>query len=403
MDIPLELNIQDFRYNLPESRIAKFPLKERDKSKLLVYDKGEISTRIFSDLPSIFSSGEMLVFNNTKVIRARLIFKKPTGAAIEIFCLEPYEPSDYALAFSIKGKALWKCITGNLKKWKGGRLISDNNGIKLYATLVENNKDLQIIMFEWDAPVTFGELLEISGFIPIPPYLNRKSEPLDGVRYQTVYSKYNGSVAAPTAGLHFSPEVLDALKNNQISCEEITLHVGAGTFKPVQEDDISKHILHEEHFTVSLPALKNIHSRLGSVTAVGTTSVRTLESLYYIGIKIADNPDLLHSGIHVGQWDPYKTTYKETADKAIGRIIEGMEKYNLDILHASTSIMIIPGYNFKLVNKLITNFHQPDSTLLLLIAAFIGNDWKKVYDYALTNDFRFLSYGDSSILEPCKK
>ena len=403
MDIPLELNMPDFRYDLPEHRIAKFPLKERDKSKLLVYDKGEISTRIFSDLPSMLSPGEMLVFNNTKVIRARLLFKKTTGAEIEIFCLEPYEPSDYALAFSKKGKALWKCITGNLKKWKGGRLISDNNGIKLYATLVENNKDSQIIMFEWDTSVTFGELLEKSGNIPIPPYLNRKSELLDDIRYQTVYSKHDGSVAAPTAGLHFSPEVLKALKNNNINCEEITLHVGAGTFKPVQEDDISKHIMHEENFTVSLSALKNIYNSLGSVTAVGTTSVRTLESLYYIGIKITDNPELLYSNIRTNQWEPYKTASTEPADKSIGRIIDYMEKYNLDTLYASTSIMIVPGYDFKLINKLVTNFHQPDSTLLLLIAAFIGSDWKKVYNYALANDFRFLSYGDSSILEPCKK
>jgi len=398
-----DINIQDFNYELPEDKIAKYPLSKRENSKLLIYEKGNISQQTFSNILDISKKNELLIFNNTKVIQARLNFKKETGANIEVFCLEPIQPADYSLMFQSTKTCKWKCIVGNLKKWKKGKISStitlEKGTSTIYAEKNETFEDAHIIEFSWEnTNLTFGEILETSGQTPIPPYLKRKSEDTDIIRYQTVYSKHKGSVAAPTAGLHFTKEILNKLKENGVHTDNVTLHVGAGTFKPVKSDFVSEHEMHTEHFSVTIGLLQKLIKNIGNTTAVGTTTVRTLESLYFLGVKLSIQPTT--TIFHINQWEVYDLDYTISIKNALENIINYLEKNKLSKIDASTQIIIVPGYKFKIVNKLITNFHQPKSTLLLLISAFIGKDWKKVYEFALKNNFRFLSYGDSSVLIP---
>ena len=395
------INISDYDYPLPDERIAKFPLAERSSSKLLIYNGGEISHRQFANLGEVLPEGTLLVFNNTKVVRARLVMHKESGARIEVFCLEPYAPADYENAFAVKGSAEWSCIVGNLKKWKSGEVAIhfDHDGLarSLRATITERGTREHIVRFEWDADMTFGELLEYLGRIPIPPYLNRESEEIDNTRYQTVYSKFEGSVAAPTAGLHFTPELIEQMQGRGFGFEEVTLHVGAGTFLPVKEENATRHPMHTEHFEVRRATIENLLKNYGRITAVGTTSVRTLESLAALAWRI-------HRGIEpvgdvVGQWELYDIPAEYTGEQALRELLAYMEREGVDRLKAATQIMITPlGYEYRIVRNIITNFHQPKSTLLLLVSAYVGEDWHRIYDYALANDFRFLSYGDSSLL-----
>lgn len=401
--MPNDIRIGDFEYNLPDERIAKFPLSQRDESKLLVYQKGEIFAKKFRDVVDFISSDELVVFNNTKVIQARLNFKKETGANIEIFCLEPYSPNDYSLVFQQTKKCSWVCMIGNLRKWKMDSLekevFVDGKTVLLSATKRRKEVDNYIVDFEWNnSQITFSDILESFGELPIPPYLNRTTQDSDKQTYQTVYSKIKGSVAAPTAGLHFTEDVLKKLKQKKIDLGEITLHVGAGTFKPVKDEVIADHTMHVEHIVVSRFFVEQLIAHKGEAVAVGTTSVRTLESLYFIGCKLSENPSLFDQDLRVSQWEPYEKKYTLSVCDSLFSLREFMLRNNLDVLHIDTQIMIIPGYEFRVVKKLITNFHQPKSTLLLLVSAFLEGDWKRCYDYALQNDFRFLSYGDSSIL-----
>ena len=401
MNNPAKIQLQSFNYRLPESHIAKYPLPERDQSKLLVYKNGNTGQDNFLNLAEHLSSEDLLVFNNTKVIPARLAFTKSTGAMIEIFCLTPHEPADYVRIFRQTRQCTWKCMIGNLKKWKHGMLekeiIIQDEKFLLKAEKLEQTKNELLVRFSWDNPeAAFEKILEYSGITPIPPYLKRQSKIIDTFRYQTTYSKHQGSVAAPTAGLHFTDNIFEKLHAKKIKQAHITLHVGAGTFQPVKAETIDQHRMHTEHFTVFRSALEQIARALPNVTAVGTTSLRTLESLFFIGINLLKN-NIFQP--HIEQWAPYKmNTGSISVKQALQALIQYMEDQKQQILKASTALIIIPGYDFKIVNKLITNFHQPKSTLLLLVAAFIGDDWKKVYQYALDNDFRFLSYGDSSVL-----
>ena len=390
-----EISIKDFTYNLPDERIARFPLEKRDQSRLLLYRQGEITEDNFSHLDEYLNSNDLLVFNNTKVIHARLLFHKSTGARIEVFCLEPVAPSTFEQALATKNTCTWQCTIGNLKKWKDEVLCIEHNGVQLKAEKLEVMNGSVTVRFNWNGELSFGELMEQYGAIPIPPYLKRESEEIDSTRYQTVYSKYEGSVAAPTAGLHFTDEILNKLKAKNIDIEELTLHVGAGTFKPVKADFISGHDMHTEHFRIKLNALKRIREKAGEIIAVGTTSVRMLESLYWLGLNIKTSGER-----HVSQWQPYKHEENIYAQQSLNNIIEYMDDKGISEFDASTQIMIVPSYKFRTIRGLVTNFHQPQSTLLLLIAALIGNNWKKVYDYALNHNFRFLSYGDSSLLLP---
>ncbi|MCD7973341.1 MAG: S-adenosylmethionine:tRNA ribosyltransferase-isomerase [Candidatus Azobacteroides sp.] len=402
MDTPFDICIDDYDYSLPEERIPKYPLNERDTSRLLVYENGLISESVFNRLPDYIPSGTLLFFNNTKVIHARLHFFKDTGAKIEIFCLEPFSPSEYESVFQQTEKCTWVCLVGNLKKWKEGKLSQalsvNGKEIALVAELKEKHEDSFLIEFSWNNPsVTFADILENAGELPIPPYLNRKTEKTDLNTYQTVYSKIKGSVAAPTAGLHFTEHVFRELDKKNVLREELTLHVGAGTFRPVKTKTIGEHAMHTELFTVKKESVEKLLSHSGNVIAVGTTSVRTLESLYYIGMLLETNPDT--TVFSVEQWIPYlsgETLFSRK--KALENILSYLNKNNKSRLTASTRIMIVPGYDFKIVDGMITNFHQPKSTLLLLVSAFLKGNWKKVYEYALAHDFRFLSYGDSSLL-----
>jgi S-adenosylmethionine:tRNA ribosyltransferase-isomerase len=393
-----QINISDYNYNLPDERIAKFPLEKRDSSKLLTYVSGNVSTNVFSSLPEILPANSCLVFNNTRVIQARLEFFKSTGSRIEIFCLEPQEPSSYELSLSSTQSCVWKCMIGNLKKWKGEVLKKEvgADNLVLEAERLETSGNTSYIKFSWNNGVSFAEVLDLLGELPIPPYLNRKTQESDKTTYQTVYSKVKGSVAAPTAGLHFTPEVISALHTKGIKTMELTLHVGAGTFQPVKAEEIGGHAMHAEKIEVSKEFIQNLIENLGNIVAVGTTSVRTLESLYYLGVQ-------LHNGdtsLLVNQWEPYESEKVLSAREALEAILNYMEKTQSNILYATTQIMIVPGYKFNIVNVLITNFHQPKSTLLLLLAAFVGEKWRELYEYALNNDYRFLSYGDSSVLIP---
>ena len=403
MEDTKHIHISDYNYNLPDERIAKFPLPVRDQSKLLVYRNGEISETRFTSLPDYVEPGTLMIFNNTKVIQARLHFRKETGALIEIFCLEPIQPNDYALNFQQTEHAAWLCMIGNLKKWKEGtltrRMTVKGQDITLVATRGEARGTSHWVDFTWDNPgVTFADILEMFGELPIPPYLNRETQESDKETYQTVYSKIKGSVAAPTAGLHFTQRVLDALRAKGADLEEVTLHVGAGTFKPVKSEEIEGHEMHTEYISVSKGSIEKLITHEGKALAVGTTSVRTLESLYYIGVTLSQHPDAQEADLHVRQWQPYETHPTLSTTEALKHILHYMERHRLDALHTSTQIIIAPGYEYKVVKRMITNFHQPQSTLLLLVSAFVKGDWKRIYDYALSHDFRFLSYGDSSLL-----
>ena len=399
------IKISEFNYPLPDERIAKFPLAERDQSKLLVYRRGEVSEDRFTSLPNYLEAGEMMVFNNTKVIQARLHFRKETGALIEVFCLEPIAPNDYVLSFQQTHQCAWLCMIGNLKKWKEGTLKRTiqvkGKDITLCATRGECRGTSHWVDFSWDDDsLTFADVLEAVGELPIPPYLNRETQESDKRTYQTVYSKIKGSVAAPTAGLHFTESVLKALDDKGIDREELTLHVGASTFKPVKSEEIEGHEMHTEYISVNKRTIQKLIAHGGQTVAVGTTSVRTLESLYYIGILLSQNPDANQEELHIKQWMPYENTQLISAVESLQHILDYMERNHMDALHTSTQIIIAPGYENKIVKKIVTNFHQPQSTLLLLVSAFVKGDWRKIYDYALAHDFRFLSYGDSSLLIP---
>ena len=395
------ININDYDYPLPDERIAKFPLAERDSSKLLVYRGGEISERHFSDIGEELPEGSLLVFNNTKVVRARLVMHKPSGARVEVFCLEPHAPADYEHAFAVRGECEWSCIVGNLKKWKEGAVQIpfeyEGADYTLQAYIAERGTREHIVRFEWSAPMTFGELLEYLGRIPIPPYLNRESEEIDNTRYQTVYSRFEGSVAAPTAGLHFTEPLIERMKAKGFDFAEVTLHVGAGTFLPVKDEDATKHAMHTEHFGVTLATLRKLRENYGKIVAVGTTSVRTLESLTALAWRIKSGK--AYDCATVGQWELYDIPAEFSGEEVLDILILYMEQNGLERLRAATEIMITPlGYNYRIVRNIVTNFHQPKSTLLLLVSAYVGDDWHKIYDYALSHDFRFLSYGDSSLL-----
>lgn len=405
MEETKHIKISDYNYPLPDERIAKFPLPVRDQSKLLVYRHGEVSETRFTSLPDYLEAGELMIFNNTKVIQARLHFRKETGALIEIFCLEPIQPNDYVLNFQQTSHAAWLCMIGNLKKWKEGSLHKEMNvkghTITLTATRGECRGTSHWVDFTWDNPeITFADILEVFGELPIPPYLNRETQESDKETYQTVYSKIKGSVAAPTAGLHFTERVLQALRDKAVDLEEVTLHVGAGTFKPVKSEEIEGHEMHTEYISVNRQTIEKLIAHGGKAIAVGTTSVRTLESLYYIGVTIASHPDAGQEELHVRQWQPYETHPTMTTVESLQQILDYMKRHELEALHTSTQIIIAPGYTYHIVQKMVTNFHQPQSTLLLLVSAFVKGDWRTIYDYALAHDFRFLSYGDSSLQIP---
>lgn len=409
MQDPKHIHIADYNYDLPDERIAKYPKAVRDESKLLLYRGGQISEDVFYNLPNYLPKGELLVFNNTKVIQARLHFHKSTGALIEVFCLEPHTPHDYQVNFATTRRVAWTCLIGNLKKWKEGKLERTINvggkEVLLTAERVGVSGTGYEVVFDWgDDTVAFSEVLEAIGELPIPPYLNRETEASDLKTYQTVYSKVKGSVAAPTAGLHFTERVLAALDNNGIERNEITLHVGAGTFKPVKSEEIGGHPMHSEWIAVKRESIERLLAHGGHCVAVGTTSVRTLESLYYIGVMLHRNPDAHQDDLHVPQWMPYEYAaspkLKLTTVEALRAIVDWLDRNKLPVLHTSTQIIIAPGYEYHVVKAMVTNFHQPKSTLLLLVSALIGDNWRRVYDYALSHDFRFLSYGDSSLLIP---
>jgi S-adenosylmethionine:tRNA ribosyltransferase-isomerase len=396
-----EIRIEDYSYDLPDERIAKYPLPERDGSKLLKYSDGAVSEYRFNEITSLIPDGSLMIFNDTKVVPARLHFQRPTGAHIEIFCLEPVLPAEYATMFSVTGSCRWKCIVGNVKRWKDDLLNLYNpegseeiEAIGLKAALVERQGETSVVEFTWSADLPFSKVLEVGGSVPIPPYLNRDTEAVDLERYQTLYARYRGSVAAPTAGLHFTEKVLEAIRNKGVETDTVCLHVGAGTFLPVKSSLVSEHNMHREPFTVTLELLEKLLDRSRTVTAVGTTSVRTLESLYYVGVKCIEQgtPE------DVGQWEPYEREYGYSVEESISAIVSYLKSNGLSEINVGTRIIIVPGYKFRIVDVLVTNFHQPQSTLLLLISAFVEGDWHKIYDYALENSFRFLSYGDSSIL-----
>ncbi|HTN68276.1 MAG TPA: S-adenosylmethionine:tRNA ribosyltransferase-isomerase [Dysgonamonadaceae bacterium] len=398
------IDISDYNYQLPDNRIAKYPLAKRDQSKLLCYSNGTLKIRSFFELSGLLPSHSLMIFNNTRVIHARILFKKETGATIEVFCLSPYKPKDYALSFEQTKTTVWTCMVGNARRWKQESLALELNGdmgkVTLYATKLSLHNQEYEIEFSWNNPeYSFADILEEAGNLPIPPYLNRPTEESDEETYQTVYSQIKGSVAAPTAGLHFTESVMTSLSQRNITLSEVTLHVGAGTFRPVKAETIGQHEMHTELISVERSTIERMLSNNEKLVVVGTTSLRTIESLYYIGAKILKNPTQPITHFIVEQWEPYdadNNIFK--SEESLNAILEYMNRNELDLLVASTRIMIAPGYEFKFVDGLLTNFHQPQSTLLLLVSAFVGSDWKKMYDFALQNNFRFLSYGDSSLL-----
>ena len=397
-----EIHIEDYNYGLEDSRIAKYPLSERDASKLLHYKAGAIEEDVFRNLPELLPSGALMVFNDTKVVPARLHFQRESGAHIEIFCLEPVDPVEYNTAFAATESCSWKCVIGNAKKWKADVLHLYNpagdsavTAMELTASLEHRDGQTGTVRFRWQGGAPFSRVLETAGTVPIPPYLNRESEAVDTERYQTLYARIRGSVAAPTAGLHFTRNVLDRIKAKGIDMERVCLHVGAGTFLPVKSSLVSEHPMHREPFVVTLELLKKLRAKKSPLVAVGTTSVRTLESLYYIGVSC------LETGFpaDVDQWAPYTRDYPYSTEEALDAIIGYLEKNGLAALTAGTRIIIVPGFRWRLVDQLVTNFHQPESTLILLVSAFVNGDWRCIYDFALSHGFRFLSYGDSSLLE----
>ena len=437
-----DIRISDFTYDLPDERIAKFPVAQRDASKLLLYNKGEVSEDVFYNLPKYLPKGALMVFNNTRVIQARIHFRKETGALIEVFLLEPAEPADYEQVFQTSERCSWLCLVGNQKKWKEGTLTRElevkGEKIVLHARRKGTVGTSQLIEFQWfphnhsfpllvesKGASSFAEILDAIGELPIPPYLNRNTEESDKSTYQTVYSRIKGSVAAPTAGLHFTEDVLKAIDSHGITREEVTLHVGAGTFRPVKSETIEGHEMHSEHISVRRQTIERLIEHGGKAIAVGTTSVRTLESLYYVGRKILRNPDIAEEALAVKQWEPYEIRDSRSEEcgvwsvecgarseepstfnlqpstlSSLQAILDWLTRHRLDVLTTSTQIIIVPGYEYKIVTHLITNFHQPQSTLLLLVSAFVGDRWRDIYQYALDHDFRFLSYGDSSLLMP---
>ncbi|EJF10179.1 S-adenosylmethionine:tRNA ribosyltransferase-isomerase [Pontibacter sp. BAB1700] len=400
---PKNLAIKDFVYELPDERIAKYPLPERDQSKLLYYKSHNIADHTFTDLPDLLPAGSLLVFNNTKVVQARLIFHKPTGGAVEIFCLEPVKPHrEVQLAMQQTRSCTWKCLVGNNKRWKEGVLKIFFEGGVVTAERDALQEGHFLIRFTWTpAELTFAEVLERCGRLPLPPYLNRELTPEDRTRYQTIYARNEGAVAAPTAGLHFTDQVMASLQAKGIESTYLTLHVGAGTFKPVKADTMEDHEMHAEQLMVSKQVVKQLLQHLGQpIIPVGTTSMRSLESLYWLGTLLQQQPGLKPEELHVTQWLPYDISTPPATTEALQTLLGYMERYQVEHLHASTQIIIAPGYTFRICSGLVTNFHQPESTLLLLVSALIGGDWKQVYQHALDNDYRFLSYGDSSLLLP---
>ena len=396
-----EIHIEDYNYNLPDDKIAKYPLECRDGSKLLKYQNTAVEEYKFTDLPSLLPEGALMVFNDTKVVPARLHFQRSTGAHIEIFCLEPVRPNEYVTMFAETSSCRWKCIVGNVKRWKNDTLDLYNplnDGaiaqMALKADLIERDGETSIVEFSWSSGIPFSKVLELGGSVPIPPYLNRDTEDVDLERYQTLYARYRGSVAAPTAGLHFTENVLEKIRSKGISTETVCLHVGAGTFLPVKSSLVSEHTMHREPFVVTCEFIEKLIAAEGKLVAVGTTSVRTLESLYYVGVRC------LEEGMpgDVDQWAPYSRNYQYTLKESLKAIVDYLKSNGLAELKVGTRIIIVPGYEFKVVDVLVTNFHQPQSTLLLLISAFVKGDWKRIYEFALGHDFRFLSYGDSSVL-----
>lgn len=396
-----EIHIEDYNYNLPDEKIAKYPLECRDGSKLLKYQNAAVEEYKFTDLPSLLPEGALMVFNDTKVVPARLHFQRSTGAHIEIFCLEPVRPNEYVTMFAETSSCRWKCIVGNVKRWKNDTLdlynpLNDGSiaQMALKADLIERDGETSIVEFSWSSGIPFSKVLELGGSVPIPPYLNRDTEDVDLERYQTLYARYRGSVAAPTAGLHFTENVLEKIRSKGISTETVCLHVGAGTFLPVKSSLVSEHTMHREPFVVTCEFIEKLIAAEGKLVAVGTTSVRTLESLYYVGVRC------LEEGMpgDVDQWAPYSRNYQYTLKESLKAIVDYLKFNGLAELKVGTRIIIVPGYEFKVVDVLVTNFHQPQSTLLLLISAFVKGDWKRIYEFALGHDFRFLSYGDSSVL-----
>ncbi|MFC2113153.1 S-adenosylmethionine:tRNA ribosyltransferase-isomerase [Bacteroidota bacterium] len=400
------INISDYNYDLPEEKIAKYPLADRESSKLLVYNRGNITERVFRELPQILQEDSLMVFNDTRVVQSRLKFQKQTGSKIEIFCLEPQDPADYNLAFQATSGSSWKCLVGNARKWKDGTLQMnlqiDGKKVSLLAEKTGRVKDAFLIRFNWEpAGIPFGSILEVAGNTPIPPYLNREAELSDKITYQTVYSHFDGSVAAPTAGLHFTDDLLEEISARQIKTAALTLHVGAGTFQPVIAEDINEHPMHAEHFYVGRDTIETLREHKANITAVGTTSTRVLESIYWLGVRLGNEDTTGIPTLFLDQWEVYnmKRTQKNVSFE---NLLRYMDRHDLDSLEGLTRLMIVPGYRYRMVDRLLTNYHQPKSTLLLLVAAFIGEDWRKVYDYALGKNFRFLSYGDSSLLIPLK-
>lgn len=397
-----EIAISDFDYELPDQRIARFPLPHRDHSRLLVYHHGQLAEDTFAHLPQYLPQGALMVVNNTRVIQARLHFCKPTGAVVEVFVLEPARPAEYQENFVCRGECEWFCLVGNLKRWKEGILSRTvrvgNEELCLQAERLEAQGDSHRVRFTWNGEATWAEVLDALGELPIPPYLGRKTEESDKLTYQTVYGRIEGSVAAPTAGLHFTPEVLAQIDARGVERCEVTLHVGAGTFKPVKSAEIGGHEMHTEHIAVQRSVVERLIAHQGRAIAVGTTSVRTLESLYYMGLLAAQGEECLH----VGQWLPYSPLAQSTLSTpdALRALLAYMDERGLDVLHGTTQIIIAPGYTYHIVEMMVTNFHQPQSTLLLLVSAFVHGDWRRIYDYALSHGFRFLSYGDSSLLIP---
>ena len=409
LDKVKNISIKDFSYDLPDARIAKYPVDPRDHSQLLLYRDGEISRSQFKNLPQYLPENSLLVYNNTKVIRARMFFRKETGAQIEIFCLEPLMPADYAQNFQAQGSCEWLCLVGNLKKWKGGKLhrqLSLNGqDVVFSAEHVGVEDKAQRIRFSWTpAEIPFGDLLEQAGQIPIPPYLNRESQQSDERSYQTVYSRIEGSVAAPTAGLHFTPAVLQSIDEKQIKRQEVTLHVSASTFQPVKSEQMDGHPMHLEFISVEASLIEDLLKYEGRIAAVGTTSVRTLESLYWFGVHLLESNTMQSNSVEesvwtLHQWYPYEDHQDYSMQQALQALLDDMRAKGETQFTASTRLLIAPGYTFRVVSDIITNFHQPQSTLLLLVSAYVGEDWRKIYDYAMANDFRFLSYGDSSLLQ----
>ncbi len=404
---PRVLRISDFSYNLPESKIAIFPLEKRENSKLLVFQNTEISDHIFHELPSLLTKNHFLVLNTTRVVHARLLFEQNSGSCIEILCLEPIQPfNTFEQSFSVKKSCTWKCMVGNAKRWKEEWLSMQFNyngkTQHLKAKLINRTNDVFEINFEWEGgELTFGEVLAAAGNLPLPPYLNRNANVNDNTSYQTVFASEQGSVAAPTAGLHFTDKLLNELVSKGITSCRVTLHVGAGTFKPVKSPTMQEHEMHAESIYVtrkSITALKEAVEADKIITPVGTTSTRTIESLYWFGNNLLNNPEAIVNRFTVSQWQPYENNFQHPVKDALQEVLNWMDKNETDVLNGYTQILIAPGYSFKLASALITNFHQPQSTLLLLIAAFTGESWKKIYNYALLNDYRFLSYGDSSLL-----